>query len=179
MSEEPSSDSGKQSISPEKIENEILQLFDDEILRADDFDSTPKEVAKEVRSQAATYNRVVRPASILSSKIFVSGAKSMAQHFEIDESIDAPTEDDEELTDEFERLTSEDSDVIRSAEEIMGQLVTLYCKSEMIDEDEDTVSFLDIHRDIRDVCPNTAQLYSHTTDVLARAGALSELKPDK
>lgn len=177
MSEESSSDSEEQSISPEKIENEILQLFDDEILRADDFDSTPKEVAKEVRSQAATYNRVVRPAFVLSSKIFATGAKSMAQHFDIDESIETPAEDDEELTDEFERLTSEDSDVIRSAEEIMGQLLALYSKSEM--SDENIVSFLDIHRDIRDICPNTAQLYSCTTDVLARAGALSELKPDK
>lgn len=172
MSDSSNDSSKEQGVSPEKVSHEVLQLFDDGILRADDFDQPPEEVAEEVRSQAAMYNRVVRPVADLSGEITVTSAKSLIQHFDSIEkpSIEAPSEDNGELVEEFEQLTSEDSDVIHSAHNIMSQLLGLY--SEFGTVSGDTVTFQDVYTDMQDNCPEIAKVETGTFEVLARADAL-------
>jgi hypothetical protein len=172
MSDDPDNGSGEQAVSPENVADEVLQLFDDGILRAEDFDQPPEEVAEEVRSHAATYNRVVRPVADLSGKINAVSAEALAQHFDSIEnpSIEAPSEDSDELIAEFEQLTAEDSEVIRSAHDIMGQLIALYGEFETYSGE--SVTFQDIFTDMRDLCPETAKVEAGTFEVLARADAL-------
>lgn len=174
MPDDSNDASEDQGVNPETVEREVRHLFDDGILRPDDFEQTPEEVAREVRSQAATYNRVVRPVADLSGEITATSANSLAQYFDSieDPAIEAPTEDGDELVDEFERLTSEESDVIRVADEIMSQLLALY--SEFETDTRETVTFQDVYRDMRDVCPETAKVESGTFEVLARADALDK-----
>lgn len=173
MSEGSNNNLEDESVDPQKVENEVLQLFDDDILRTDDFDRTPEELAEEIHSQAVVYNRVVAPAADLSAKINGARVRSFAQTFDMDEvSTESPTENKDELVEKFNQLISEDSDVIRSAKEIMDQLLALYSESEM--NTSDTVTYQDVYNDMHDVCPETARVQSGTFDVLTQADALDE-----
>lgn len=178
MSEGSNNDLRTEKVDLQKVENEVLQLFDDDILRTDDFDHTPEEFAEEIRSQAVVYNRVVAPAADLSAKINGARVRSFAQTFDMEElSTESPTEDKDELVEKFNQLISENSDVVRSAKEIMDRLLALYSESEM--NTSDTVTYQDVYSDMHDVCPEIAKVESGTFDVLTQADALDEYNENR
>jgi len=174
-----SNESDHENPNPEKVKQEILQLFKEDTLKPHDFEQTPEEVAENIRSQAAMCNQVVRPAADLSGEITQVGAAGVAESFDSIKNKDdrkVEPEDSEELIDEFEQLTSEDSKVIRTADEAFNSLIPLYGKSEM--NADDTFTFLQVYNDMRDICPETAKVYSGMIEVLGRAEALDKYKVD-
>jgi hypothetical protein len=67
--------------------------------------------------------------------------------------------------------------VVRSAKEIMDQLLALYSESGM--NTSDTVTYQDVYSDMHDVCPEIAKVESGTFDVLTQADALDEYNENR
>ena len=80
------------------------------------------------------------------------------------------------MVDEFEQLTSGDSEVIRTADKILNLLMPLYGNSEL--STGDSFTFQDVYNQLREICPETARVYSGVIEVLARANELEEYKSD-
>jgi len=164
-----------ESPNTETVKDEVLQLFDDDVLSADDFDQSPDVVAEDIRSQTAAFNQVVKPAADLSGDIMAASAGAIAGTFDSIEDVETE-EDIDGLVDEFEQLTSEDSEVIRTADKILNLLMPLYGNSEL--STGDSFTFQDVYNQLREICPETARVYSGVIEVLARANELEDYKSD-
>ncbi|WP_135366019.1 hypothetical protein [Halosimplex halophilum] len=176
MTEDASDDANTERIAPAEVERELLRLFDTGTLRAGDFDRPPQEIAEEIRTQAAAYNRIVRPAADLSGDILQATTGRLAETFDSLEDPDGEVQPPDELADEFEQDYDEGSEAVRTADEILNVLVPLYVRSQM--HTGESFTFLDVYRDVRDVSPETAKMYSGVIEVLSRADVLSDYGED-